>query len=150
MRKLKRVTLALALIALVGCATTTIESKVYRSYAVGETKTATIGDAFLVDQNGSVSTVRKWVGILNSPDGWQDFKVSSEDYIRRELLYSGRSADTIKVSYREFRGGMAAPAFFQNVEYDLSTSKTIKFRRFTIDVISATNQSITYKVVSDQ
>lgn len=132
-----------------GCASTTIESKTYKSYAVGQTKTATIGEAFLVDQAGSISTVRRWVGILNSPDGWQDSKVYSEDYIRRELLYSGRSADTIKVGYREYRGGMAAQAFYQNLEYDLSTSKTITFQKFTLEVLAATNQVITYRVVSD-
>jgi hypothetical protein len=146
---MKYVAIFAILLGLAGCASTTLESKLYKSYRVGETKTASIGDAFLIDQNGSVSTVRHWVGVLNSPDGWQVTKVPSEDYTRRELLYSGRSADTIKVSYREYRGGMAAPAFFQNVEYDLADSHTIKFRRFTLEVISATNQSITYKVVSD-
>lgn len=150
MRKLKTTTVMFVMLVLAGCASTTLESKVFKSYRVGETKTATIGDAFLVDQNGSERTVRTWVGILNSPDGWQVSKVASEDYIRRELLYSGRSGDIVKVAYREYRGGMAAPAFFQNVEYDLSTSKTIKFMRFTLDVVSATNQSITYKVVSDR
>lgn len=150
MQMLTKIALIVAVLGLTGCASTTLESKVFKSYVVGETKTATIGDTFLVDQNGSVSTVRRWVGILNSPDGWKVSKEASEDYVRRELIYSGRSADTIKVAYREYRGGMAAPAFFQNVEYDLGASKTIKFRRFTLDVINATNQSITYKVVSDQ
>jgi hypothetical protein len=139
----------LLLLLLSGCATSTLESKTYKSYAVGQTKTATIGDAFLVDQNGSISTVKEWVGVLNSPDGWRVSQRASQDFIRKELLYSGKSANTIKVSYREFRGGYAAPAFSQNLEYDLNESSTINFQRFTLQVLSATNQTITYKVLKD-
>lgn len=134
---------------LVGCATTTLQNKKFKSYKVGETKTATIGDAFLTDQDGSISTVREWVGVLNSPDGWRVSERASQDFVRKELLYSGKSANTIKVSYREFRGGFAAPAFSQNLEYDLNESKTINFQKFTLEVLSATNQTITYKVLKD-
>jgi hypothetical protein len=87
--------------------------------------------------------------VLNSPDGWRVSQRASQDFIRKELLYSGKSANTIKVSYREFRRGFAAPAFSQNLEYDLNESNTVNFQRFTFEVISATNQAITYKVVKD-
>lgn len=147
---MKRIaTVAAAAILLAGCATSTLQSKTFKSYRVGETKTVTIGDAFLTDQNGSVSTVREWVGVLNSPDGWRVSQRASQDFVRKELLYSGKSANTIKVSYREFRGGFAAPAFSQNLEYDLNESKTINFQKFTLEVLSATNQAITYKVLKD-
>jgi hypothetical protein len=147
---MKRIAIvAAAGFVLVGCATSTLQSKTFKSYRVGETKTATIGDAFLTDQNGSVSTVREWVGVLNSPDGWRVSQRASQDFVRKELLYSGKSANTIKVSYREFRGGFAAPAFSQNLEYDLNESKTINFQKFTLEVLSATNQAITYRVVKD-
>jgi hypothetical protein len=149
-RTMKRIAIVVAAgFVLVGCATSTLQSKTFKSYRVGETKTATIGDAFLTDQNGSVSTVREWVGVLNSPDGWRVSQRASQDFVRKELLYSGKSANTIKVSYREFRGGFAAPAFSQNLEYDLNESKTINFQKFTLEVLSATNQAITYKVVKD-
>jgi hypothetical protein len=116
---------------------------------VGSVATATIGEAFLVDQDGSIKTVKSWVGILNSPDGWKIDKRYSDDFIRRELLYSGRSGSTIEISYREYRGGLAATAFSQALKYDLSASSVIRFQRFVIEVITADNQSITYKVVSD-
>jgi hypothetical protein len=146
----RKTALLIALVfAVSGCATTTLDSKSFKSYTVGATKTVTIGDPFLADQKGSIRTVRQWVGILNSPDGWRISKVASEDYIRKELLYSGKSANTIKVSYREFRGGFAAPAFSQNLEYDLNESKMINFQRFTLEVVSATNQTITYRIISD-
>jgi len=137
------------LIAAYGCATTTLERKTFRSYSVGQVATATIGEAFLVDQDGSVQKVKTWVGLLYSPDGWRVEERYSADYFRKELLYSGGSGSTIEVSYREFRGGLAAPAFFQSLKYDLSQSRVIRFQRFTIEVIRADNQTITYKIVSD-
>ena len=122
-------------LTLTGCATATLERKSFKSYSVGREATATIGEAFLVDQNGSVEKVRKWVGILNSPDGWQVEERYSQDFVRKELLYSGKSGNTIDVSYREFRGGFAAPAFFQNLRYDLAESRVIRFQKFSVEVL---------------
>lgn len=136
-------------LALAGCASTLTERQTFRSYTLGRVATATIGEAFLVDQDGSIEKVKTWVGLLNSPNGWKIEERYSRDFIRKELLYSGRSGSTIEVSYREFRGGLAAPPFFQNLKYDLSESTVIRFQRFVIEVIKADNQSITYKIVSD-
>ena len=148
--KLRSTFIALAtMFALLGCATTTLEKKTFKSYSVGREATATIGEAFLVDQNGSVEKVKTWVGILNSPDGWKVEERYSQDFVRKELLYSGKSGSTIEVSYREFRGGFAAPAFFQNLKYDLTESNVIRFQRFRIEVVQADNQVIRYKILGD-
>ena len=72
-----------------------------------------------------VEKVKTWVGLLNSPDGWKIEKRYSEDFYRKELIYSGRSGNTIEISYREFRGGLAAQAFYQNIKYDLSESRLL-------------------------
>lgn len=135
--------------ALFGCATTTLETKTFKSYFVGREAIATIGEAFLIDQNGSVEKVKTWVGVLNSPDGWKVEDRYSQDFVRKELLYSGKSGATIEVSYREFRGGFAAPAFFQNIKYDLTESKVVRFQRFSIEIMQADNQTIKYKILSD-
>ncbi len=138
-----------AMFALFGCATTTLEKKTFKSYSVGREAIATIGEAFLIDQNGSVEKVKTWVGVLNSPDGWKVEDRYSQDFVRKELLYSGKSGATIEVSYREFRGGFAAPAFFQNIKYDLTESKIVRFQRFSIEIVQADNQTIKYKILSD-
>lgn len=133
----------------VGCASTTLQRKNFKSYSVGSVATATIGETFLVDQNGSVETVKSWVGIFNSPDGWKTEERYSRDFLRKELIYSGKSGTTIEISYREFRGGFAAPAFYQNLKYDLVDSKAIQFQKFKIEVIQADNQKLTYKILTD-
>ena len=134
---------------LCGCATTTLESKAFKSYTVGRTATATIGEPFLIDQGGKVEKVKTWVGILNSPNGWKVEDRYSVDFIRKELIYAGKSGSTIDISYREFRGGLAAPAFFQSVRYDLTESPIVRFQKFQIQIDSASNQSITYRVLKD-
>ncbi|MFH7326664.1 hypothetical protein [Desulfurivibrio sp. C05AmB] len=148
--KICSIFLALAMIfGLFGCATTSLEKKTFKSYSVGSEASATIGEAFLVDQSGSVEKVKTWVGVLNSPDGWKVEERYSQDFVRKELIYSGKSGNTIEVSYREFRGGFAAPAFFQNLKYDLAESSIIRFQRFLIEVIHADNQTIRYKILND-
>jgi hypothetical protein len=66
---------------------------------------------------------------------------------QQTLLYSGRVGDKLKISYREFSNNSARPAFNNDVEYDFSTSKTIAYKGAMLEVISADNTSITYKVI---
>jgi hypothetical protein len=148
MNKLRIISAVLAMVIIVGCSTV-LERKTFKGYTVGNVLTASIGVPFLVDQDGTVKTVKRWVGFLYSPDGWKIEKIYSEDFVRKELIYAGKSGTTVEISYREFRGGLAAPAFYQNLKYDLSESKSITFQNFQIEIINASNQSITYKVLRD-
>lgn len=66
---------------------------------------------------------------------------------RQELLYNGKSGETIKVLYREFQDDMARPAFTQDLTYDLSESDVIGFQGVRIRVTKATNTAITYTVL---
>lgn len=66
---------------------------------------------------------------------------------RQELIYGGRVGDQIKVTYREYSGEFLRAAFAQEVQYDLTLEKTIGFKGVRIEVISASNTRITYKVL---
>lgn len=144
----KWITVASAVL-LSACASTVVEQRYFKSYAVGQEVTAATGNAMLVDQNGHVTNQRVWVGILNSADGWKNTEEVSADYYRKELIYSGISGSTVELNYREFRGGYAAQAFYQSVKYDLSQSNTVRFQNFTIAILSADNQQIRYKILKD-
>lgn len=67
---------------------------------------------------------------------------------RQELIYNGRSGDSLKFLYREFSGDMLRPPFSQEVQYDLNESQTIGFRGVRIEVIDATNTQLRYRVIS--
>jgi hypothetical protein len=65
---------------------------------------------------------------------------------QQTLIYSGKVGNKINIGYREFSGDMARPAFNNDVEYDLSESKTIGYKGARLEIIEATNDHITYRV----
>jgi hypothetical protein len=68
---------------------------------------------------------------------------------QQTLLYSGRVGNKINISYREFSNNSARPAFNHDVEYDLSSSNIIGYKGASIEVISADNSTITYRVIKN-
>jgi hypothetical protein len=73
---------------------------------------------------------------------------TSHDHTNYELIYSGLSGGTLHIAYREHGTDDAAhTAFSQDLAYDLAKSP-IRFRKLAIAVDKATNDSITFRVVS--
>jgi hypothetical protein len=72
---------------------------------------------------------------------------SQSDSKRRELIYNGRSGQTIRLLYREFLEDLIRPAFTQELTYDLTRGETIGFKGARFQVIDADNISIRYTVV---
>ena len=66
-----------------------------------------------------------------------------------EVVYSGRDGDTARMLYREYAGGVARPAFTQELSYDLSESSVVRFRSVEIEVKDATGSAVTYTVLDD-
>lgn len=73
--------------------------------------------------------------------------IQSNESFQQTLIYSGKMGQKINVGYREFSGNLARPAFNNDVEYDLSESKQIGYKGALLEIIDATNQNITYKVL---
>ena len=71
MNKFGIICVMLLTVIITSCASTLLERKTFKGYTVGNVLTASIGVPFLVDQDGTVETVKTWVGILYSPDGWK-------------------------------------------------------------------------------
>ena len=69
--------------------------------------------------------------------------------LQQTLLYNGKVGNKLNIGYREFRGDLARPAFSNEVEYDLNESPVIGYKGAALEVIQATNRSITYKVLSN-
>lgn len=81
--------------------------------------------------------------------GLKKIAVASDNSFQQTLIYSGKVGNKINIGYREFSSSMARPAFNNDVEYDLSESKQIGYKGALLDIIEATNQSITYKVLKN-
>ena len=67
---------------------------------------------------------------------------------RQELIYNGRSGDTLKFLYREYTSEILRAPFSQDVQYDLKDGKTIGFKGARLEIIDATNIKLKYRVLS--
>lgn len=67
---------------------------------------------------------------------------------RQELIYNGRSGETVKFLYREFSGDYARPPFSQDVQYDLKDGNMIGFKGARIEIVEASNTKLSYRVLS--
>lgn len=66
----------------------------------------------------------------------------------QELIYNGRSGDSVKFLYRELSNSYLRAPFTQEVQYDLNQSKIIGFKGVRIEIIEATNTHLKYKVIT--
>ncbi|WP_026042525.1 hypothetical protein [Pantoea sp. A4] len=74
---------------------------------------------------------------------------SAQSSFQQTLLYNGKVGSKINIGYREYSGGLARPAFSNEVEYDLSDSKTIRYKGAILEITDANNQSITFKLTKN-
>lgn len=64
-----------------------------------------------------------------------------------ELVYTGRSQNTVTVLYREYANDLARPAFTQELRYDLAEPGEVGFRGARFEIVKATNTEITFRVI---
>ena len=112
-------------------------SHLYRSYEFEHELECYIGETMILEESGTINTVYNTV----YPGG-----------IRWELVYAGKSNNNIRIYYREFvasnEGWMAKDAFTQELNYDLNEGSIIRYKQLKMEIISANNEKIIYKVLS--
>ncbi|EJB8504581.1 hypothetical protein MW364_002759 [Vibrio parahaemolyticus] len=103
------------------------------------------------DKNTGSICVKGFAGISSCNESVQPIVEEVEEYTKKSLhqtlIYTGKVGNRIRFSYREFQGGIARDPFTVDVEYDLSESNIVGYKSASVDVIDATNQNITYKVL---
>ena len=73
---------------------------------------------------------------------------AKESPFRRELIYSGQSQTTMSIIYREYVNDWIRPAFSQDLKYDSAKGSAIGYKGARIEVLSASNTAITYRVLA--
>jgi len=105
-----------------------------------------------IDHIKTKENILKDWSVLKNPVSYVDGKSikskSSKGY-QFQLLYEGKSKNSIKILYREYKDNLARPAFTQKVDYDLKENDNteIVFKGAKIIVIAATSNKLTYKVI---
>ncbi len=76
-----------------------------------------------------------------------EMNIYTADSFMQELIYTGKVDNKIRFTYREFQHGMVSQAYNLDVEYDLSKSNLISYKGAKMEIISASNERIEYKVL---
>jgi hypothetical protein len=120
---------------------------------------AVVPMTFFIDDTGRIARAGGGLGITTGVSDLDpaDFRAtrgertdvdSKRSYTNFELLYAGMAAGAVHLTYREYAPkDTAHPAQFQDLTYSLS-DKSIRFKDVLIDIESADNQSIRFRVKS--
>jgi hypothetical protein len=112
----------------------------------GEAGVATVGSSIV--EIGCYETMARPVGLTRVLFKRKARPVRAAHSVWQELLYSGNEASILHLTYREYtQDGIARSPFFQQATYDLSKSKEIVFKDWTIEVEETDNQKLKYKIV---
>lgn len=148
--RLRNVIYGLLLISLVGCVKATHlplpEPTLVKNYYLNQTMEVRVGETMIETTATTFTQKKEWVGFLFASDGWNRTNVVDRS-IKNELIYSGKSGNTLRISYREYSNDLARPAFFQDLTYNLNESKYIVFKNYKIHVLQASNSGIKFQVV---
>mgnify|MGYP000282325422 CR=1 FL=1 len=66
-----------------------------------------------------------------------------------EILYSGTSGETVKMTYREYIDGMQRADYSQDLSYNIAEQDTVSYKSIRMHVKEANSSSIRYEVVED-
>jgi hypothetical protein len=153
---MKKAMMMVLLVFLAGCATTGPEVKIDKNYQVGVEKHAAIGEAMVSqDHTTTLGTneqmAKTFAAVAAGPYAPPPSAdpCAMGDKFRQELIYTGRTGDTMKITYREYKCDLARPSFFQDLTYDLSQSSTVVFKNFKLNILKADNEGVTFTVTSD-
>lgn len=73
--------------------------------------------------------------------------VYDKNRFQQVIEYAGRNGDNLKFTYSEFTDGFSRQAFTREFQVDLTQGKVAAYKGAIVEIESATNASITYKVV---
>lgn len=73
-------------------------------------------------------------------------KVEADNF-QRQLLYEGKVGNELRLSYREFRGDLARPAFSQELTFDLGGGSIVGIKGARLEVLEVNNLGIRYRML---
>lgn len=73
--------------------------------------------------------------------------VPLEDSFEKTLSYVGRKGDFVIFNYRESKSGVQTPSETKEFQHNLKSSSIVEFGTLKVEILSATDQQITYRVI---
>lgn len=128
-------------------------------YLLGPAGAKVNQDGILVDSHMFYYNIGGWqghAGVKIGTPGTKMFeklppqRIYSDNTYKEEIVYSGSTGSIINLLYREYKQNLASPAHYQQLSYDLSKSKIVRFRKYKIKIDNATNEQCTFTVIADK
>lgn len=140
--------IAICFIVLIGCSALS-SKKVQRSknYSLKTEKQAIIHTPMIIFEDIRYVIGRRVEGVPESREYWKATEYPKKGSRREELIYKGRSGDTIHILYR--KEDFEWPALYKDLAFDMGTSDIIVVNNFRIKVLDASNNAIRFIVLQD-
>ncbi len=71
----------------------------------------------------------------------------SGDNFQKALIFSGLDGNELRIGYREFEGEAVVQSADDEARFNLASSDTIEYKGAVLEVLKASDNSITYKVL---
>jgi hypothetical protein len=102
-------------VCIAACAPTrTFNTQTNQNYRYNDVMSSSVGSPMVEREQVLTATTRYWAGLAFG--GWQEVSEKTDQSFKEELIYSGISQDTLRVTYREYKGDFARPAFFPGID----------------------------------
>jgi hypothetical protein len=96
-----------------------------------------------------IGTLGTWSAV-DPPVAFEEAELMVGEGFKSELVYQGVAAGVLRLLYREYSQNLARPAFQQDLTYTLEAAgpTEVGFRGLRLEVLSADNSRIRYRVVT--
>lgn len=96
-------------------------------------------------ESGNFSTYKQTIS--SSICSLSEIPATESNYKKQEFVYQGKLDHTLNFTYREYTDNLVTPSVTQELSYSLNDGKSIGYKGLRIEIISARNDKLTYKVM---
>jgi hypothetical protein len=118
-----------------------------RNYSILAEKQSIINTPMISFEARRYRLGRRVEGVSESKDFWRTEEYPARDSYKEELIYKGRTGNTIFITYK--REDFPRPAIYNDLTFDLDQSDTFMARNYRIRVLEATDNYIRFMVLED-
>ena len=120
-----------------------------KSYTLNVNEQSTTGVPMITAGYTTYATATGKHELSEEQDRWKSYEYETGDNFKEELVYEGRSGNTIHFLYKKYKKVLSHPSSSENLTFDLDSSDTIAYRNYKIKVLNATKEYIRFRVISD-
>lgn len=142
--------IAVCISLFISCAyITTKQETRLKSYTLNVEEQTSTGVPMITSESARYTQVPQPTGLSEEQGSWQTLDYPSKDSFREELVYKGRSDNTLHILYKKYGKASSAPDYSEDLTYDIGNSDIVEIRHYRIRVLNATGEYIRFLVLSD-